>query len=43
MPTGDPNKNGIWNDDKYLYKEWDAENPVTKEKWYKVLVYKRKK
>jgi hypothetical protein len=41
--TGDPNKKGIWNDDKYLYREWDAENPVTKEMWYKVLVYKRKK
>jgi hypothetical protein len=36
-------KKGTWTDDKYLYKEWDMENPNTKEVWYKVLVYKKKK
>jgi hypothetical protein len=38
-----PNKKGTWTDDKYLYREWDLENPVSKEMWYKVLVYKKKK
>lgn len=38
-----PNKKGTWTDDKYLYIEWDLENPVSKEMWYKVLVYKKKK
>jgi hypothetical protein len=38
-----PNKKGTWTDDKYLYIEWDLENPMSKEVWYKVLVYKKKK
>jgi hypothetical protein len=38
-----PNKKGTWTDDKYLYIEWDTENPITNEMWYKVLVYKKKK
>jgi len=37
-----PNKKGTWTDDKYLYMEWDLENPISKEMWYKVLVYKKK-
>ncbi|MFC4816793.1 hypothetical protein [Flavobacterium sp. GCM10023249] len=38
-----PEKKGTWIDDEYLYIEWDMENPNTKEMWYKILVYKRKK
>lgn len=38
----DPAKTGFWDDDKYHYREWDLENPISKEMWYKVLVYKRK-
>jgi hypothetical protein len=38
-----PNKKGTWTDDKHLYIEWDLENPMSKEMWYKVLVYKKKK
>lgn len=37
------NKKGFWTDDQYLYREWDLENPISKEMWYKVLVYKKKK
>ena len=37
-----PDKKGVWTDNEYLYREWDLENPVSKEMWYKVLVYKRK-
>lgn len=40
--TGDPNRKDTWTDDKYLYREWDMENPISKEMWYKVLVYKKK-
>ncbi len=36
-------KKGFWLDGAYLYREWDTENPISKEMWYKVLVYKRKK
>jgi len=39
----DPNKKGTWTDTKYVYMEWDMENPISKEMWYKVLVYKKKK
>lgn len=38
-----PDKKGFWTDDQYLYREWDMENPASKEMWYKVLVYKKKK
>lgn len=37
-----PEKQGFWTDNEYLYREWDMENPISKEMWYKVLVYKRK-
>jgi hypothetical protein len=37
-----PQKKGTWTDDEYLYLEWDLENPISKEMWYKVLVYKKK-
>ena len=37
----DPNKKGTWTDKEYLYIEWDTENPISKEMWYKVLVYKK--
>ncbi|MFT3935931.1 MAG: hypothetical protein QM726_20040 [Chitinophagaceae bacterium] len=36
-------KKGFWTDTQYLYREWDLENPISKEMWYKVLVYKKKK
>lgn len=39
----DIDKKGVWIDNQYLYREWDMENPNTKEMWYKVLVYKKKK
>lgn len=32
-------KANMWQDDKYLYREWDVENVYTKVMWYKVLVY----
>ncbi len=35
-------KKGIWTDDQYLYREWDLENPESKEMWYKVIIYKKK-
>lgn len=35
-------KKGIWTDNQYLYREWDMENPETKEMWYKIFVYKKK-
>jgi len=35
-------KQKTWSDNKYLFIEWDLENPVSKEMWYKVLVYRRK-
>jgi|ERR1035437_1665812 hypothetical protein len=38
-----PDKKGFWTDNQYLYREWDMENPISKEMWYKVLVYKKKK
>jgi len=38
-----PQKKGTWTDNEYLYMEWDSENPISKDMWYKVLVYKRKK
>ena len=38
----DPDKKGMWTDNEYLYREWDLENPISKEMWYKILVYKRK-
>ena len=38
-----PERKGTWTDNEYLYMEWDSENPISKETWYKVLVYKRKK
>ncbi|NII29096.1 hypothetical protein HB364_28715 [Pseudoflavitalea sp. X16] len=41
--TENPTKKGTWTDDKYLYIEWDTENPISKEMWHKVLVYKKKK
>jgi len=37
-----PAKKGTWVDSKYIYIEWDLENPISKEMWYKVLVYKKK-
>jgi|GEM_PF-6461355 len=37
-----PEKKGVWTDSQYLYREWDTENPISKEMWYKVLVYKKK-
>jgi hypothetical protein len=37
-----PEKKGIWTDKEYLYREWDLENPITKEMWYKVIIYKKK-
>jgi hypothetical protein len=36
-------KKGFWIDNLYMYREWDMENPYSKEMWYKVLVYKKKK
>lgn len=36
-------KKGFWIDEAYLYREWDLENPISKEMWYKVLVYRKKK
>ena len=36
-------KKGTWTDNQYLYMEWDLENPASKEMWYKVIVYKKKK
>jgi hypothetical protein len=41
--TEAPNKKGTWTDPKHLYLEWDTENPVSKEKWYKVIVYRKKR
>ena len=41
--TENPEKKGTWTDNQYLYMEWDLENPISKEMWYKVLVYKKKK
>ena len=38
----DPAKKGTWNDSRYLYMEWDAENTMSNEMWYKVAVYKKK-
>lgn len=38
----DPAKKGTWNDSKYLYIEWDAENTMSDEMWYKVVVYRKK-
>ena len=38
----DPAKKGTWNDSRYLYMEWDAENTMSNEMWYKVLVYRKK-
>jgi hypothetical protein len=35
-------KKNTWIDDNYLYITWDLENPVSKEMWFRVLVYKRK-
>ena len=35
-------KKDTWIDDKYLYIEWDLENPISKEMWYKVLIYRHK-
>ena len=35
-------KQKTWSDTGYWYIEWDLENPVSKEMWYKVLVYRRK-
>ncbi|MBB4800047.1 hypothetical protein HNP37_000086 [Flavobacterium nitrogenifigens] len=37
-----PETKGVWTDNEYLYREWDMENPISKEMWYKVLIYKRK-
>jgi len=37
-----PENKGIWTDAEYLYKEWDMENPISKELWYKILIYKKK-
>jgi hypothetical protein len=34
-------KPGTWYSNDYLYMEWDLENPISKEMWYKVLIYKR--
>ena len=39
----EPTKKGTWNDTEYLYMEWDSENTMSNEMWYKVLVYKKKK
>ena len=36
-------KKGTWTDSQYLYMEWDLENVYSKEMWYKILVYKKKK
>lgn len=38
----DPAKKGTWNNSKYLYMEWDAENTMSAEMWYKVAVYRKK-
>ncbi|CAM4152941.1 MULTISPECIES: hypothetical protein [Flavobacterium] len=37
-----PEKKGVWTDNEYLYREWDMENPMSKEMWYKILIYKIK-
>ncbi len=37
-----PEKKGVWTDNEYLYREWDMENPMSKEMWYKILIYKKK-
>jgi hypothetical protein len=38
----DPAKKGTWHDSTYLYVEWDAENTISNEMWYKVVVYRKK-
>ena len=38
----DPAKKGTWNDRSYLYMEWDSENTMSNEMWYKVVVYRKK-
>ena len=35
-------KKDTWYNDPYLYIEWDMENPISKEMWHRVLIYKRK-
>jgi hypothetical protein len=35
----------VWlsKDQQYMYREMDMENPYSKEMWYKIFVYKKKK
>jgi hypothetical protein len=37
-----PGKANTWIDANYVYLEWNAENPVTKEMWYRVFIYKQR-
>lgn len=37
-----PDKANTWMDSNYLYVEWDAENPVSKEVWYRIVIYKKR-
>ena len=33
---------GTWIEGKYLYIEWEMQNPISNEMWYKVLIYRKK-
>lgn len=37
-----PEKKGVWTENEYLYRELDMENPISKEMWNRILIYKRK-
>ena len=35
-------KKDMWSDDSYVYLEWEKQDPISKQTWYRVFVYKRK-
>jgi hypothetical protein len=35
-------KKDMWGDDSHVYLEWEKQDPVSKQTWYRVFVYKHK-